>query len=561
MQVITFYSYKGGVGRTLACANFGLYLAKTGQKVVLADMDFEAPGLDSKFPNVELSEASGGLLDQFVSFQNGLEIPDLEAVEITLPEDVARSGGRLKLMPAGNYLSSDYYEKLSGLHWETLLAQETGLAFCIDLVKRIEETFAPDVLVIDSRTGLTEIGGLCTQVFPDTVILLTCTSKESLRGTRRIYERISNSRIVKNRLGGRTEVEVRVVIARIPRPDNLPDFESAVRQRLDIPAERLFYLFDQGDLSRQEYLALDRFEEHPAILDDYVELFASFNPETTLPYVKERLTVFRSQAPGRTAQENDRILKELLTLFPRPEVMLVAARYYRQAKDGDAPAVANYIRYLDCRQDDAEILVEFADLCASVPEGMLRPQEKIALHLRTFGVERMGPVMLARFSKLCSQEDRQDIVSAIEKDVAKMADGDVRGTYFRTLYSLGEWDRIVANATERELRSKLLGLLVAEAFAHVGRPNETLQILRGYSPEDSDEALGVLRVIFELFPDGDLDTVLRVIPEGDFNDAFRFLLQRPVGLRSPGRSRLSLENVGFAKWLESLSRQYRRREE
>ena len=56
MRAVTFYSYKGGVGRTLACANFGLYLAKMGQKVVLMDMDFEAPGLDSKFPSVEIEK-------------------------------------------------------------------------------------------------------------------------------------------------------------------------------------------------------------------------------------------------------------------------------------------------------------------------------------------------------------------------------------------------------------------------------------------------------------------------------------------------------------------------
>jgi len=299
MQVITFYSYKGGVGRTLACANFGLYLAKTGQKVVLADMDFEAPGLDSKFPNVALSEASGGLLNQFAAFQMGLAVPDIQAVEIALPEDVAQSGGSLQLIPAGDYLSPDYYEKLAGLDWGTILAEELGLAFCIDVVKRIEDTFGADVLVIDSRTGLTEVGGLCTQILPDTVILLTNTSRESFRGTQRIYERIGNSPIVKGRLGGRTEVDLRIVVTRIPRPDNLADLDRVMRNRFDIPVERLYYLFDQPDLSFEEYLALDRFEEHPHILDDYVELFASFNPEITQPYIEKRLDAFSKRSSRR----------------------------------------------------------------------------------------------------------------------------------------------------------------------------------------------------------------------------------------------------------------------
>ena len=104
MQITTFYSYKGGVGRTLACANFGLYLAKTGRKVVLADMDFEAPGLDSKFADVSVSEIEGGLLDQFLAFQANTDIPKIQAIDLALPRDVAEAGGsrgrnRLRHLP------------------------------------------------------------------------------------------------------------------------------------------------------------------------------------------------------------------------------------------------------------------------------------------------------------------------------------------------------------------------------------------------------------------------------------------------------------------------------
>ena len=49
MYVITFYSFKGGVGRTLALVNVGAHLALQGKSVLLVDFDLEAPGLDS-FP-------------------------------------------------------------------------------------------------------------------------------------------------------------------------------------------------------------------------------------------------------------------------------------------------------------------------------------------------------------------------------------------------------------------------------------------------------------------------------------------------------------------------------
>jgi len=47
MYTVTFYSFKGGVGRTLALANIGLELARTGRRVLLVDFDLESPGIDT----------------------------------------------------------------------------------------------------------------------------------------------------------------------------------------------------------------------------------------------------------------------------------------------------------------------------------------------------------------------------------------------------------------------------------------------------------------------------------------------------------------------------------
>ena len=44
-RVLTFYSYKGGTGRSMALANVGWILASAGKRVLLIDWDFEAPGL------------------------------------------------------------------------------------------------------------------------------------------------------------------------------------------------------------------------------------------------------------------------------------------------------------------------------------------------------------------------------------------------------------------------------------------------------------------------------------------------------------------------------------
>lgn len=48
-RIVTFYSYKGGVGRTFALANVAVLLAKRGKRVLLMDWDLEAPGLHRYF--------------------------------------------------------------------------------------------------------------------------------------------------------------------------------------------------------------------------------------------------------------------------------------------------------------------------------------------------------------------------------------------------------------------------------------------------------------------------------------------------------------------------------
>jgi MinD-like ATPase involved in chromosome partitioning or flagellar assembly len=44
-MIVTFYSYKGGAGRTLALANVAVLMARQGHRVLVADFDLEAPGM------------------------------------------------------------------------------------------------------------------------------------------------------------------------------------------------------------------------------------------------------------------------------------------------------------------------------------------------------------------------------------------------------------------------------------------------------------------------------------------------------------------------------------
>ena len=67
-RIVTFYSYKGGTGRSMALANFAWIMAASGKRVLAIDWDLEAPGLHRYFRpfmvDPDLLETDG-LIDAF----------------------------------------------------------------------------------------------------------------------------------------------------------------------------------------------------------------------------------------------------------------------------------------------------------------------------------------------------------------------------------------------------------------------------------------------------------------------------------------------------------------
>lgn len=110
MYTVTFYSFKGGVGRTLALANVGLELARTGRRVLLVDFDLEAPGLDT-FDLLRPKEPCPGLVEYVHDFSQDKSSPDARDYIYEVP-GVGQRDGRLWIMPAG-LEGEGYSRKLS----------------------------------------------------------------------------------------------------------------------------------------------------------------------------------------------------------------------------------------------------------------------------------------------------------------------------------------------------------------------------------------------------------------------------------------------------------------
>src|SRR5580658_5977806 len=101
METVAFYSYKGGVGRSLLLANAARFLATLGKSVVALDFDLEAPGLHYKLIGTQSTKSSaflGGAVPYLIATAEGaISPPLLEEHLITVPVPVD-AGGWLGLM-------------------------------------------------------------------------------------------------------------------------------------------------------------------------------------------------------------------------------------------------------------------------------------------------------------------------------------------------------------------------------------------------------------------------------------------------------------------------------
>ena len=205
METVAFYSYKGGVGRTLLLANAARFLASLGKSVVALDLDFEAPGLHYKLGGGQsyLDERRssnfplppGGVVPYLIATAEGTASPppfDEHMMSVPLP---AYTGGWLGLMPAGPAPHQSYWAALKELGDRLRLGEPSGRGFMalLDLQARIAEELKPDYLLIDARTGVTELGGLATTVLADTVVCLFVANQESLDGTLTVVEALKGT--------------------------------------------------------------------------------------------------------------------------------------------------------------------------------------------------------------------------------------------------------------------------------------------------------------------------------------------------------------------------------
>jgi MinD-like ATPase involved in chromosome partitioning or flagellar assembly len=189
-MIITFYSFKGGVGRTQALANIAVVLAQAGHSVLAVDFDLEAPGLSRYYENafrLDLSQ-SAGLLDLLVRIRDGDESDWREHIS-SLP---IQASGRLDLMTSGR-VGPGYAASLLDFDWKHFFQKADG-GEAIERL-RSEWSAAYEFVLVDSRTGITDSGGICTIQLPDVLIPVFAANEQSLSGAIDVVHRAQLARM------------------------------------------------------------------------------------------------------------------------------------------------------------------------------------------------------------------------------------------------------------------------------------------------------------------------------------------------------------------------------
>ena len=195
-HIITFYSYKGGTGRSMALANIAWVLASAGRKVLMIDWDLEAPGLHRYFRPFLIDEdlrSSDGLIELADRYANAAIRPTEGSVAddwfepltdysdhlVTIDYREFPQEGRLDLLPAGRQ-NDEYAVKVNTFDWRNFYNRLGGGGFFEAVKVRARREY--DYILIDSRTGVSDTSGICSVQMPDTLVVCFTYNNQSIRG-------------------------------------------------------------------------------------------------------------------------------------------------------------------------------------------------------------------------------------------------------------------------------------------------------------------------------------------------------------------------------------------
>jgi cellulose biosynthesis protein BcsQ len=196
--VATAFSLKGGVGRSTALSVWAWHLARQGRRVLVVDLDLEAPGIGSLLLD-ELPDY--GLVDWLIE---GLahEPPD-PWEDFVIRSPVAQEAtGQIEVMPAFGEKTRNYIAKVGRMYLPGVAPDGTEVGLSKRLRKLLDLLAARqgsqlDAVLLDARAGLHDIGAAAVTQLGAEVFIFARDEPQSWEAFRLLFEHLALSRAVK----------------------------------------------------------------------------------------------------------------------------------------------------------------------------------------------------------------------------------------------------------------------------------------------------------------------------------------------------------------------------
>jgi tetratricopeptide (TPR) repeat protein len=327
-KIVTFYSYKGGTGRTMALANVAWIVASNGRKVLVVDWDLDSPGLHKYFHpflDSKLVAATPGVIELindylWVAAERNDQPGDWRRQYARiLPHAVSvnwtrfPNGGTLDYVSAGRQ-NRDYSSSLTSIDWDNFYDRLNGGQFIDALRDDMKEHY--DYTLIDSRTGLSDIADICTVHLPDILVDCFTLNDQSIDGAAAVAKSVDqryhyrNIRVlpVPMRIdeAEKDKADAGLDLARArfdPFPKAMGEYEKNDYWASVVIPYKPYYAFEEtlaafGDAPRSPLTLLGAYERLAgAITDGQVRSLGEMSEETRLTY-KSSFIRPRQPPPG-----------------------------------------------------------------------------------------------------------------------------------------------------------------------------------------------------------------------------------------------------------------------
>ena len=347
MYIATFYSFKGGVGRTMALVNVAVSLALRGRRVLVVDFDVEAPGLDT-FDVLRPQEEVAGVIDFVTKYLNTGMAPDASSF-IGQCDPIGEKDGGLWIMPSGK--AETYSANFKQLDWGELYERHDGYLLFEDLKEQWKQVVKPDYVLIDSRTGHTDTSGICTRQLPDSVVVFFFPNEQNLRGLVEVVRDIrAESEEPRNKA-----IDLHYVMSNVPDIDDedriLESKITAFQDQLGFRKEPLVVLrYDSLSLLNQVVFTKDR--PGSRLAKEYRNIVGEIsarNPDDrdgALEYIRRSSRQGQSTL-GDSALARERMLERIEKAHPEDSEVLWSLSELKQADGDQELAEALILRAID----------------------------------------------------------------------------------------------------------------------------------------------------------------------------------------------------------------------